>query len=52
MISLTTKETTSRSLNPIKNFGWIILGLSFICIIPGIVIAGGVISWIARRARG
>jgi ABC-type uncharacterized transport system involved in gliding motility auxiliary subunit len=52
MISLTTKETTTRSLNPIKNFGWILLGLSFICIIPGIVIAGGVISWIARRARG
>jgi ABC-type uncharacterized transport system involved in gliding motility auxiliary subunit len=52
MISLTAKETTTRSLNPIKNFGWIILGLSFICIIPGIIVAGGVISWISRRARG
>jgi ABC-type uncharacterized transport system involved in gliding motility auxiliary subunit len=52
MISLTPKATADRSLNPIQNFGWIMLGLSFICIIPGIVIAGGVISWIARRARG
>lgn len=52
MISLTPKETTQRSLNPILNFGWIMLGLSFLCILPGIIIAGGVISWIARRARG
>lgn len=52
MISLTPKDTTARSLVPIQNFGWIMLGLAFICIIPGIIIAGGVISWIARRARG
>jgi ABC-type uncharacterized transport system involved in gliding motility auxiliary subunit len=52
MISLTPKDTVERSLNPIQNVGWIVLGLSFICIIPGIIIAGGIISWIARRARG
>jgi ABC-type uncharacterized transport system involved in gliding motility auxiliary subunit len=52
MISLTPKDATQRSLNPIQNVGWITLGLSFLCIIPGIIIAGGVISWIARRARG
>jgi ABC-type uncharacterized transport system involved in gliding motility auxiliary subunit len=52
MISLTAKDTTARTLKPIQNFGWIILGLSFICIIPGIIIAGGIISWITRRAKG
>ncbi len=52
MISLTAKATTERSLLPITNTGWIVLGLSFICIIPGIIIAGGIIAWIARRARG
>lgn len=52
MINLTPKDTTQRSLNSIRNVGWILLGLSFICIIPGIIIAGGVISWIARRTRG
>ncbi len=52
MINLTTTTTTERSLMPIKNVGWIMLGLSFICIIPGIIVAGGIISWITRRARG
>jgi len=52
MISLTPKETTARSLNAIQNLGWIILGLSFICILPGIIVAAGIIAWIARRARG
>jgi ABC-type uncharacterized transport system involved in gliding motility auxiliary subunit len=52
MISLTAKDTTERTLKPIQNFGWIVLGLSFICIIPGIIIAGGIISWITRRAKG
>jgi ABC-type uncharacterized transport system involved in gliding motility auxiliary subunit len=52
MISLTPKDTVTRTLNPIQNGGWIALGLSFICILPGIIIAAGVISWITRRARG
>ncbi len=52
LISLTVKTTTTRTLTPISTLGWLMLGLLFILIIPGIIIAGGVISWLMRRAKG
>lgn len=52
LLNLTVKTATTRSLLPISTFAWLMLGLLFILIIPGIIIAGGVISWLVRRAKG
>jgi ABC-type uncharacterized transport system involved in gliding motility auxiliary subunit len=52
MISLSTPEQTSRSLNPPSSLTVLVLWLSFLCILPGLVIAGGVASWLVRKSRG
>ncbi len=52
MINLTAKTPTDRTLLPLSTFAWLMLGLAFICIIPGLVIAGGVASWLIRRSKG
>lgn len=52
MINLTAKASTERTLLPLSTFTWLILGLAFICIIPGLVIGGGVASWLIRRSKG
>jgi ABC-type uncharacterized transport system involved in gliding motility auxiliary subunit len=52
LINLTTKTPTARTLMPITTLGWLMLGLLFILILPGIIIAGGIVSWILRRAKG
>jgi ABC-type uncharacterized transport system involved in gliding motility auxiliary subunit len=52
LISLTVKTGTTRTLMPISTFAWLMLGLLFILIIPGLIIAGGVVSWLVRRAKG
>lgn len=51
-ITLPPKTTTTRTLLPISTFAWLMLGLIFILIIPGLIVAGGVISWLVRRAKG
>lgn len=52
MINLTAKTATERTLLPLSNFSQLVLGLAFICIIPGLVIAGGIASWLIRRSKG
>jgi ABC-type uncharacterized transport system involved in gliding motility auxiliary subunit len=52
LINLTTPPAISRTLNLPGNFWLLIILLSFLCILPGLVIAGGVISWLVRRSRG
>jgi ABC-type uncharacterized transport system involved in gliding motility auxiliary subunit len=52
MISLSSPETTTRTLNPPSSLTRALLALSFLCILPGLVIAGGVASWLIRRSRG
>lgn len=52
MINLTAKTPTNRTLLPISTFAWLMLGLTFILIVPGLIIAGGVASWLVRRSKG
>lgn len=53
LISLTPKASaTTRTLMPITTLGWLMLGLLFILIIPGLIIAGGIVSWLVRKAKG
>lgn len=52
LISLTVKTSTTRSLLPISTIAWLMLGLLFILIIPGLIIAAGIVSWLMRRAKG
>ncbi len=48
----TPKNTTDRTFNPPSQLHWIMILLSSIFIIPGLVIVGGVSSWLARRRQG
>jgi ABC-type uncharacterized transport system involved in gliding motility auxiliary subunit len=52
IISLTPKETNSRKFNPPGTLGLIGIILTSICIIPLLVIAGGLAAWYSRRRRG
>ena len=52
LINLTTPSTISRTLALPSSLGLLIMAISFLCILPGLVIAGGVISWLIRRSRG
>jgi len=52
LINLTTPSAISRTLNLPSSFWLLMIALSFLCILPGLVIAGGVISWLIRRSKG
>jgi ABC-type uncharacterized transport system involved in gliding motility auxiliary subunit len=52
MINLTTKAPIARQLSFISNITMLFLTFSFACLIPGLVAAGGVASWLIRRSRG
>jgi ABC-type uncharacterized transport system involved in gliding motility auxiliary subunit len=52
LISLTSPKPVTRTLAFPSNFWLLIMAISFLCILPGLVIAGGVISWLIRRSRG
>jgi ABC-type uncharacterized transport system involved in gliding motility auxiliary subunit len=52
LISLTPKNNTQRSFNPPGTLGLIGSILTSICLIPLLVIAGGVAAWFSRRRRG
>jgi ABC-type uncharacterized transport system involved in gliding motility auxiliary subunit len=52
LISLTPKNNTQRTFNPPGTLGLIGSILTSICLIPLLVIAGGVTAWISRRRRG
>ncbi len=52
LINLTAPTTISRTLALPSSFGLLMMAISFLCILPGLVIAGGVISWLVRRSRG
>jgi len=52
LINLSTPTAISRTLILPSNFWLLIMAISFLCILPGLVIAGGVISWLIRRSRG
>lgn len=52
MISLTTKAPINRQMKPLTNLTVLVLAFAFVILIPGLVLAGGIASWIARRRRG
>jgi ABC-type uncharacterized transport system involved in gliding motility auxiliary subunit len=52
LINLTTPSTISRTLTLPSSIWLLIMAISFLCILPGLVIAGGVVSWLVRRSRG
>lgn len=52
LINLTTPTAISRTMNLPSSFWLLIMAISFLCILPGLVIAGGVASWLIRRSRG
>ncbi len=52
LANITPKNPTQRSFNPPSQIGLIAILLSSIFIIPGLVVAGGISSWLARRRQG
>lgn len=52
LINLTTPSAISRTLALPSNLWLLIMAISFLCVLPGLVIAGGIISWLIRRSRG
>lgn len=52
LASITPKNTTERSFNVPSQLHWILILLSSIFIIPGLVVLGGVSTWLARRRQG
>ena len=52
MISLTSSQPVSRQLRLPNSFTILILAFVFVILIPGLVITGGVASWLVRRSRG
>ena len=52
LINLTTPQTITRNIKPLGGFALALMALAFVLVIPGLVIAGGVASWLVRRSRG
>ena len=52
MINLTSNQPISRQMRLPNNFTILLLAFVFIILIPGLIIAGGVASWLVRRSRG
>jgi ABC-type uncharacterized transport system involved in gliding motility auxiliary subunit len=52
LINLNTPKAITRTLTLPSSFWLLVMAISFLCILPGLVIAGGVISWLIRRSRG
>jgi ABC-type uncharacterized transport system involved in gliding motility auxiliary subunit len=52
LINLNTPTAITRTLTLPSSFWLLIMAISFLFILPGLVIAGGVISWLVRRSRG
>ena len=52
MISLTTKQPITRQMKPLTSVTVLILAFTFIILVPGLILGGGIGSWIMRRRRG
>jgi len=52
LINLNTPTAISRTLVLPSSFWLLVMAISFLFILPGLVIAGGVVSWLVRRSRG
>lgn len=52
MINLTSSQPISRQMRLPSSLTILLLAFVFVILIPGLVIAGGVASWLVRRSRG
>ncbi len=52
LINLTPKPSITRTFNPPGQLQFIILLIGSVIVLPGLVIAAGISSWLARRRRG
>lgn len=52
LIQLTAKTPITRTLNMPSNTAQLLIGFTLICVIPGLIIAAGIATWLKRRARG
>ena len=52
LTSLTPKTTTERTFNVPSQIHWIFILLGSIFVIPGLVVLGGISTWLARRRQG
>ena len=52
IINLTSSQPISRQMRLPSSITVLLLAFAFIILIPGLIIAAGVYSWLARRARG
>lgn len=52
LINLNTPAAISRTMSLPSSTWLLIIAISLLCLLPGLVIAGGVISWLIRRSRG
>ena len=52
MINLTSSQPISRQMRLPSSFTVLLLAFVFVILIPGLIIAGGVGTWLARRRRG
>jgi ABC-type uncharacterized transport system involved in gliding motility auxiliary subunit len=52
MINLTSSQAISRQMRIPNNLTILLSSFVFVVLIPGLIIAGGVASWLVRRSRG
>ncbi len=52
MINLTSSQPINRTLRLPSSFTVLLLAFAFIILIPGLIIAAGVSTWLVRRSRG
>lgn len=52
LMSLSSPTPVTRTLVFTSNFWLLTMAISFLCLLPGLVIAGAVVSWLIRRSKG
>jgi len=52
LISLSSPKAVTRTFVLPSSLWLLVMAISFLCLLPGMIIAGGVISWYIRRTRG
>lgn len=51
-VDITTQDPTQRTFTPPGQLQWLAILLGSVCILPGLVIGGGIASWVSRKRRG
>jgi len=52
LIQFTPRSTTERTFVPPSNIGRLMILLGSICILPGLILVAGLVTWLARRRQG